>query len=564
MKLEQFAVSKFRSLMKADEVKLGDLTVLVGPNNEGKSNLLQAMVVGMNELSAPGGRRVSRGRRISRDDGSYDWETDFPRHLQESQPDGRTTMRFDFSLDDDEVQEFEENVGSRLNGFLPISVSFGNGKSTFSVRKQAHSKKLTAKREQIANFVAEHVQVQYIPAIRNAATVSEILRSVARKEMLAAREAPEYEAAIEQLRKAQAPVLEALSETLSDQLKDVLPNVKSVELSFEERVSAFGDLQVIIDDGTSTNLDFKGDGVQSLAGIAVLQHYSDVAAKAKEFILAVEEPESHLHPRAVRSIRDVLLKTASKQQVVVTTHSPLLINRSRVSSNIIVEKSRARTPKNVQELRDVLGVKTSDNLESAEVVLVVEGQEDEIALRAILSSQSELLRNAMESGSLALYPLHGSGKLSYALTLLRDSLAAVHAFLDADKAGFEAGEAALSEGLIQLPDLAYCRLQGASESEFEDFVDPATYKAEFCDQFGVDVDHTWMKQLSRGKWSKRLPTVVGASGKPWSEKDLTQYKAALALAVAASPDNALKSGAQPVIDVLVTSLESKVESRSKT
>lgn len=105
MRLDQFSIQKYRSILKAEKLRLGDLTVLVGPNNEGKSNILQAPVTGMQELSGerPGIRPTpSAMRRQGRRASGYDWERDFPQSLQEDQPSGRTTMKFDFSLTDDE------------------------------------------------------------------------------------------------------------------------------------------------------------------------------------------------------------------------------------------------------------------------------------------------------------------------------------------------------------------------------------------------------------------------------------------------------------------------------
>jgi putative ATP-dependent endonuclease of the OLD family len=109
---------------------------------------------------------------------------------------------------------------------------------------------------------------------------------------------------------------------------------------------------VIVDDGTATDLTLKGDGVQSLAALALTQHYSRERARAREFILAVEEPEAHLHPRAIHRLRDTLRETASTQQVIITTHSPLFVNRLDLSSNIIVRKNRAQPGRSVQELRE--------------------------------------------------------------------------------------------------------------------------------------------------------------------------------------------------------------------
>lgn len=497
--------------------------------------------------------------------GGYEWERDFPQSLQESDPNGRSSMDFDFSLTEDEIDEFQGAVGSRLNGNLPIRVQFGGGRPQFSVRKQRHSRVLSAKRDEIAEFVAERVQLQYIPAVRSADVSANIVRTMLRRELAVAEEQAEYRAAMEQLRRLQKPILDRIAASLSERMQELLPDVSRIAIEMDERRSplAFGDVHVIVDDGTPTDLEFKGDGVQSLAALSIIQHYSSTTARAKEFILAVEEPESHLHPKAIHALRSVLSETASQQQVVLTTHSPLFINRLQISSNIIVERTRARPASSVQELRDLLGVRTSDNLEHAEVVLIVEGPEDELALRALLAERSDALRQALADGTLTIRPLFGGGKLTYVLAELRDSLASVHAFLDHDATGQAAAETAAQEGLLDMTDRTFALLPGAPrETEFEDLVDPAVYAETFQDRFGISVTSPWMTRLGKGKWSQRLPVVVKSSGQSWSDNDLSQYKSAVAQAVATSPGGALKPAAASVIDALVTALESKLHTRS--
>jgi putative ATP-dependent endonuclease of OLD family len=82
MRLELFSVQNFRSIKKAEKLPLGEFTVLLGPNNEGKSNILQAMVLGMQELSqarAIRPRTSSRlRRRAGRTVGGYDWGARLP------------------------------------------------------------------------------------------------------------------------------------------------------------------------------------------------------------------------------------------------------------------------------------------------------------------------------------------------------------------------------------------------------------------------------------------------------------------------------------------------------
>jgi AAA15 family ATPase/GTPase len=73
MKLIGFSVTNFRSITKAHKVSLSDTTVLIGRNNEGKSNLLKALDIAMSILqqhavSERRGASYIGPRRLSRRD----------------------------------------------------------------------------------------------------------------------------------------------------------------------------------------------------------------------------------------------------------------------------------------------------------------------------------------------------------------------------------------------------------------------------------------------------------------------------------------------------------------
>ena len=178
------------------------------------------------------------------------------------------------------------------------------------------------------------------------------------------------------IKKVQEPLLASLSMSIKETLVKFLPAI--VDVSFdvtpERRLSALRrSAKMIIDDGTPTSLEYKGDGVQSLAALALMRHGSESGSTGKNFIIAVEEPESHLHPYAMHELKKVLQELAERHQIVCTIHSPIFVDRSNVTSNIIVQNGRAKAAKSIEEIRNILGVKASDNLRHAELVLIVEG-----------------------------------------------------------------------------------------------------------------------------------------------------------------------------------------------
>jgi len=168
----------------------------------------------------------------------------------------------------------------------------------------------------------------------------------------------------------------------------------------------------------------------------------------------------------------------------------------------------------------------------------------------------------MGEGTVTVYALHGGGNLSYVLTQLRDSLASVHAFLDADEAGNRAAAAATQEGLLDVCDQTFAMCPGRRESEFEDLVDPDVYRDPVLAKFGVEVDTKLGRRGRRmGKWSSRMGLVFQACGQRFDDRVLSELKRVVAEAVAGAPQHAIKQDCESVIATLVCALERKLDDR---
>ena len=87
-------------------------------------------------------------------------------------------------------------------------------------------------------------------------------------------------------------------------------------------------------------------------------------------------------------------------------------------------------------------MRLDNNLSSAEIVLIVEGEEDKIALRGILSNLEPMIARELTSGRLAIDVLGGASNLAHRVRLRSEALCEVHVFLDDDDAGRSAFEKA--------------------------------------------------------------------------------------------------------------------------
>ena len=407
MRLKSLRVKNFRSITRASTVDFSDSTILIGPNNEGKTNILMALVVGTRLLMGRRVRALGSRRRPSNRGYSqpYRWEYDFPLGLQESKPKGSTEFVVDFSLTADDERDFFEEVGSRVTKNLPIKVQIAadNQPKISFYKKGPGGKKVTKKHPLISEFVRRRFALEYIPAVRTEASALDVVEELVYQELQSLDEDPRFQKALQQIGKLQQPILDSVAQSLQGTLQEFVPQVKSVSIDISERrrAEAFRGTVIKIDDGTETELRYKGDGMQSLTAMALMRHASANKVAGKHVVIAVEEPESHLHPGAIHALKAVLDQLSEDNQLVVTIHNPLFVDRREISSNIIVSSGEAKPARTVDEIRSTLGVRASDNLRHAELVLLVEGPSDVRSLSAVLKGQSEVVAEGIGRDTLS-------------------------------------------------------------------------------------------------------------------------------------------------------------------
>ena len=568
MKLKTFSVQRYRSITSAKKIALGRSTILVGPNNEGKSNILRALVTAMNILTREryAGRTVRRRTKgVLYRRNVYDWDVDFPVKLQEKHPQGQSSMILEFDLTADELEEFRNSIGSKLTGTLPIKVSIGPDSADVTVAKQGRgSVALSRKSDQIAQFVTDKIDFQHIEAVRTAESANEVVAEMVARELSQLEGDPEYKETLEKLDELHRPVLDALSESIKKTLGQFLHDVKDVRVEVPS-VARYRALrrscEITVDDGTPTLLEYKGDGAQSLAVLALTRHSAERGAKGKNLVIAIEEPESHLHPNAIHELKQVVDELSERHQVLITTHNPLFVDRRNIRNNIIVRNNRAKTAQSVEQVRDVLGVRASDNLRHAELVLLVEGEDDRTALRALLAERSEILKVALSGGTLALDTLSGGSNLTYKISSVRNAICLYHAFLDDDRAGRDAFNKARLQGLISNAEVNFCICDGLTETELEDLYDTTVYEDLLLNKYRVNIKSPKFK--GKKKWSDRMKACFQHCGKRWDDRIEMEVKAMIAEAVAANPSTALSSHHTATVDALVQSLEDRITSKEK-
>jgi len=109
---------------------------------------------------------------------------------------------------------------------------------------------------------------------------------------------------------------------ISDVLATIVPNTKSVQVKKHGKNLS---LEFTQEWGEKKRLTFEGFSMSdgTLRAIGLL---AAVFQRPAPSLIAVEEPEATIHPGALESVLDLLRHASKHMQVVITTHSPELLD----------------------------------------------------------------------------------------------------------------------------------------------------------------------------------------------------------------------------------------------
>lgn len=554
MQLVNFSVTNYRSITKAHKINLQNITVLVGRNNEGKSNILMALNVAMETM-------MQHANHANVHERLYDWQRDFPVQLQQRKNNLDSVFRLNFRLNHDENTEFFRITGIRSNEDIPIELKYGrDNRAKITVPKKGSSS-FNDKSEKVTAFICERIAINYIQAVRTEDMAMDVIHRLISTELSKLYDNEEYKSAEQTIYNLQEAVYNDIANRILAPLQEFLPQLTNVEIRSRGRRLVWrgfrNDVDVILNDGTPTSILYKGDGIKSLVSLAILKESKNEIGAS---IIAIEEPESHLHPEAIHSLVNVIKGISENHQVIITTHNPLFVQRNNISNNIIVDHGTAKPAKNIKEIRELLGVLPEDNLINASHVLVVEGEDDKIALNKILSSLSPTIKDALIKNKLVIQPLAGATNLNYELSRLRSYVCRYFVFLDADEAGYDAAEKAIEKGLLSESDVKYSICNGNNISEFEDCLKKDFYIEAIRNKFSVDLGVTSFRNSK--KWSDRVKAVFLSQGQRWTDAVEKKVKMEVAkLIPVEDADSVLDEHKRGSIDALVNALENMLSQR---
>jgi len=335
MKLTSLTVRNFRSYTNAQgepphKLPLDSgLNVLVGPNNCGKSNLLRAVALALQDSGGS----------------DFNSDQDVPSQLSWAYPTITLTFSSEGKVSVEKtllsfLEDYEKSAGAKntnaANGEIVLRVTYRNSRRdvSFSVKGIASKK---GKPELLKRAITQFKKCIRFIYLRSGEGLSNFLSGTFRELLHTVRQ-EHLSGELEQARrrreefigKLKADLLTPLGEHVKNELKLVMPEVESVSInplvpSLEDILSG---AEITVKDSADTALLNKGTGVRGALLVGLLTYLAKHSRRS--LVLAVEEPESFLHPKAQQELRDNLLTLARRSDVslLVTTHSPFILSRS--------------------------------------------------------------------------------------------------------------------------------------------------------------------------------------------------------------------------------------------
>ena len=348
MKLVRLSASHYRCLREVS-FGLGDLNIFIGPNASGKSSILDALRflqegvqqrdfqqavhsrLGILALAWMGDeqQRVGLTLELSEQERRYEWSLILDRRGNDF-----TTSEAVFELDGDSArtQLLESNEGSGWwlsgeNRRVPLAQS----STACALRAAAADASFPART--IADFVDGWGFFDPNPFLLHggwAAPRSSRLDSYGRN--LAER--------LDELSKSSPEVFEEIVSAAQSILGFPM-RIKPVEvphgqffLLHQERGSPFAVPQSMVSNGT----------LRTLALISAL------FGEQRSSLVGIEEPENNIHPTALAAFAQHLLKARRRIQILITTHSPLLLDYlDEPSAVCVVHRSEQEGTKVIRE-----------------------------------------------------------------------------------------------------------------------------------------------------------------------------------------------------------------------
>jgi len=200
-------------------------------------------------------------------------------------------------------------------------------------------------------------------------------------------------------------------------------------------------------------------------------------------ILLLDDPGVYLHASGQKDLLRTLENIAKSNQIILSTHSPFLVDRDK-TDRIRIVSNEAKGTKITEKfykskfdafapIRASIGMSISDSLFIGEKTVIVEGHSDKL----ILNSMSRLLErqkdNHLNSSQISILPVNSADKTSYYSAIFLNGKIDFIVLLDYDDKGRKTAKKLIKEFDDDIIVISFNQLDGIKQGDLdiEDLID---------------------------------------------------------------------------------------------
>jgi len=319
------------------DVRLQPLTYLVGHNGAGKSNFMDALHFVKDALSNTLEYAFNERAGISE-----------VRRYSNGRP-NNFSIRIEFNLPDGRSGHYVFAIGALVNGGYEVQreecVVSGIGKGPYF--RVAKGKLLESSEETFPAVVSDRLALVAVSGISAFRPVFDALKVMGfynlNPKLMRELQKPQDGRLLQPAGENIASVIGHLERVASGQLKliqEYLRSVSPVVHSVARKsISHMETLEFRQDTAGSTHpwrfqAQNMSDGTLRALGILTALFQSNVDYSPT--LIGIEEPETALHPAASAALREALVRASKSTQVLVTSHSPDLLDDRNIDANAVL------------------------------------------------------------------------------------------------------------------------------------------------------------------------------------------------------------------------------------
>jgi predicted ATP-dependent endonuclease of OLD family len=454
--IQRLKVENFKSIRNA-EIKLSNYTPLVGCNNVGKTNIMQALVFLLRKTSLDSTDFFDQNLKVTVEASIVGINEAVLADLEEKHRDKIKKYITDESIEIRRVQ-LKPNVSTKD---LKWEIAYlEDGIKVWAPNPAGIE-------QAISDIFPEPI---WIGAMEDAAedagkmgagtTIGKLLKEIV--DSVSGRHAGSISAALADVAQHLAAEsenkdqdLKSLDDAIAAELKSIFPGITAkTHIPIPEFPEFMKGATVKIFEpnyAAENGRDVRamGHGAQRAVQIALVKclanRKNNSASKARTTLLLLDEPELYLHPQAVETIRAALAKLAQEgYQVVFTTHSGSMIARDDAPNVSLVRRTSDKgtycLPTLAQSVKNAIAeaehqsvtlfeLTNSSKFLFAEIVLLIEGKTEQILLPEI--HQVEFSRR-FEADRIEIIDVRSASNLSSTIKVLENMGIPTKAVADLD------------------------------------------------------------------------------------------------------------------------------------